>query len=188
MSASSIRATDSYQRLAITADTLHAMVAGGLIDEPERVELIDGDLVTMSPTYRPHARVQSKLNRIFANHNASGWEMLDGVSLRLDEYNEPMPDLCLVREGGDGDVVLPHEVGLLIEISDTTARKDRQLKAPLYARALIPELWIVDLDAGELVVHRAPSVQGWASVETHSFEATVSPLCAPDLAVCIGAL
>jgi hypothetical protein len=62
------------------------------------------------------------------------------------------------------DVAMPFEVMLVVEVSDSTARNDRLVKAPLYAKAGIPELWIVDLTTSETVVHRGPSEAGWADV------------------------
>lgn len=160
---------DGYDRLAITVAMLEAMVASGTIEDPARVELIEGELVTMSPTHLPHGRITAQLIRKLGNCISEGYEVVDGGSLRLNDYNEPMPDICIARTGITADVLSPADCVLVIEVSDSTARKDRLVKAPLYAKAGIPELWIVDLGAGETLVYRGPSEAGWEDVVTVPF-------------------
>jgi Uma2 family endonuclease len=95
--------------------------------------------------------------------------VLARVAVRLDDFNEPMPDICIARAGGTTDVLPPSDCVLVIEVSDSTARNDRLVKAQLYAKAGIPELWIVDLNTSETVVHRRPSEAGWADVMSVPF-------------------
>ena len=86
--------------LAITADMLAAMVAGGTIEDPARVELIEGELVTMSPVHRAHARMTSKLNAVLTASVGPQYEVLENISVRLSDFNEPIADLCIVKGGG----------------------------------------------------------------------------------------
>jgi Uma2 family endonuclease len=155
---------DGYSRLAITAQMLEAMVASGTIEDPARVELIEGELVTMSPTYRAHARMTARLIGMLTNNIPNTFEVYDGGSLRLNDYNEPMPDICVAHVGVTTDVLFPKDCVLVIEVSESTASRDRLVKAGLYAKAGIPELWIVDLNTSETVVHRGPSESGWAEI------------------------
>jgi Uma2 family endonuclease len=155
---------DGYNRLAITVQMLEAMVTSGTIEDPARVELIEGELIRMSPVHRAHARMTSKLNMLLSIRISAEFEVLENISVRLSEFNEPIADLCVVRAGGTTDVAMPFEVMLVVEVSDSTARNDRLVKAPLYAKAGIPELWIVDLNTSETLVHRGPSESGWAEV------------------------
>jgi Uma2 family endonuclease len=179
---------DGFPRLAITVDMLEAMVAAGTIDEPTRVELIEGELVTMSPVHRAHARMTSKLNARFVVAIKSIFEVLENVSIRLSEFNEPIADLCIVAAGNDAEVVMPLECALVIEVAEATARKDRLVKAPLYAKAGIAELWIVDLNTQETLVHRGPSAQGWATIDKTPFTAPLVPLFDDSLSVVISTL
>jgi Uma2 family endonuclease len=160
---------DGYNRLAITVQMLEAMVASGTIEDPARVELIEGELITMSPTYRAHARMTARLIGMLTNVLPSQFEVYDGGSLRLNDYNEPMPDVCVAHAGVTTDVLYPSDCVLVVEVSDSTARNDRLIKAQLYAKAGIPELWIVDLNTSETVVHRGPSEAGWAEVMSVPF-------------------
>lgn len=155
---------DGLARLAITVDMLDAMVASGTIDEPSQVELIEGELVFMSPTHVPHARLTSRLIRQLGNMTSDEYEVFDGVSLRINDYNEPMPDICIARAGVEKNVLAPADCVLVIEVSDATAIKDRVVKAPLYAKAGIPEFWIVDLTTSETIVHIGGTASGWTSV------------------------
>lgn len=164
-----LRRENGEARLAITVDMLAAMVASGTIEDPARVELIEGKLITLSPTHLPHGRITAWLIRQLGNCISEGYEVVDGGSLRLDDYNEPMPDICIARTGITADVLSPADCVLVIEVSDSTARKARLVKAPLYAKVGIPEFWIVDLNVGETVVHRGPSEAGWAQVASVPF-------------------
>ena len=160
---------DGMNRLAITVDMLEAMVASGTIEDPTRVELIEGELVTMSPVHRAHARMSSKLNAFLRNHLGTEFEVLENMSIRTSNVGEPIADLCVVKSGSETNVVFPIECVLVIEVSESTARRDRLIKAPLYAKAGIPELWIIDLNTLETIVHRSGSKTGWASVEAVPF-------------------
>jgi Uma2 family endonuclease len=160
---------DGYSRLVITVQMLEAMVASGTIEDPARVELIEGELITMSPTYRAHARMTARLIGVLTNGLPSQFEVYNGGSLRLNDYNEPMPDICVAHEGVTTDVLYPSDCVLVVEVSDSTARKDRLTKAGLYAKAGIPELWIVGLTTFETAVHRGPSEAGWSEVVSVPF-------------------
>ena len=164
-----LRKDDGYDRLAITVDMLEAMVASGTIEDPARVELLEGELFAMSPVHRAHARMTSRLNALLTASIGPQFEVLENISVRLSDFNEPIVDLCVVKAGGTSDVVMPFEVVLVIEVSDTTAASDRTQKAPLYAKAGIPEFWIIDLNAGETVVHRGPRETRWMQVDSVSF-------------------
>jgi Uma2 family endonuclease len=160
---------DGYNRLAITVQMLEAMVASGTIEDPARVELIEGELITMSPTYRAHARMTARLIGMLTSKMPTTFELYDGGSLRLNDYNEPMPDVCVAHDGVTTDVLYPKDCVLVIEGSDSTARNDCLIKAKIYGKAGIPELWIVDLNTSETVVHRGPSEAGWSEVVTVPF-------------------
>jgi Uma2 family endonuclease len=155
---------DGYNRLAITAQMLEAMVASGTIEDPARVELIEGELAVCTFVSRNEGRLKAKLLHQLANQVSSDFEVLARVSVRLDDHNEPMPDVCVAQAGVTTDVLFPKDCVLVIEVSESTASRDRLVKAGLYAKAGIPELWIVDLTTSETMVHRGPSEAGWAEI------------------------
>lgn len=164
-----LRRDDGYNRLAITVQMLQAMVASGTIEDPARVELIEGELAVCSFVSRIEGRLRAKLLAALTNQVSSEFEVLARVSVRLDDYNEPMPDICIARAGVTTDVLYPSDCVLLVEVSDSTARQDRTLKAQLYAKAGIPEYWVVDLTTSLTIVHRGPSEAGWSDVVSVPF-------------------
>jgi Uma2 family endonuclease len=183
-----VRAQDGYDRLAINVDMLDAMVAAGTIEDPTRVELIEGELVTMSPTHLPHARLTAKLIRHIGNSLTPEFEVFEGGSLRLNDYNEPMPDICVAKSGLTANVLTPADCVLVIEVSEATARKDRLVKAPLYGKAGIPEFWIVDINTSETIVHRGPSLSGWTDAKSIAFSGELQPLFDSDVKIVISNL
>jgi Uma2 family endonuclease len=165
-----LRKEDGSSRLAISVAMLEAMVASGTIEDPTRVELIEGELITMSPTHVPHGRMTARLIRLLGNCITSAYEVVDGGSLRLNDYNEPMPDICIARAGVTTDVLYPSDCVLVIEVSESTVRQDRHVKSKLYAQAGIPEYWVVDLATSQTIVHRGPSPSGWREVVDMPFD------------------
>jgi Uma2 family endonuclease len=155
---------DGYNRLAITVQMLEAMVASGTIDDPARVELIEGELAVCTFVSRGEGRLKAKLLHQLANQVSPELEVLARVSVRLDDHNEPMPDICIAHADVTTDVLFAKDCVLVIEVSESTASRDRLIKAGFYAKAGIPELWIVDLTTSETVVHRGPSETGWAGI------------------------
>jgi Uma2 family endonuclease len=133
----------------ITIDEYYEMARIGLIDPDARVELIEGEIVAMAPIGNPHAYVVDMLaERLFAIARGRGHVRVQGA-LRLSNQTELQPDLSLLklpseqyrqRQASASDALL------VIEVSDTTLRKDMQVKIPLYARHGVPEVWIVDLE------------------------------------------
>jgi Uma2 family endonuclease len=155
---------DGDRRLAITVQMLEALVNSGTIEDPTRVELIEGELAVCTFVSRGEGRLKAKLLHQLANQVSSDFEVLARVSVRLDDHNEPMPDICVARVGVTTDVLFPKDCVLVIEVSESTASRDCLVKAGLYAKAGIPELWIVDLNTSETVVYRGPSESGWAEI------------------------
>jgi Uma2 family endonuclease len=108
---------------------------------------------------------------------------------RLDRFSEPQPDVTLFRPRADNyrtrERPGPADVLLLVEVADSSLRYDRAVKLPLYARAGIGEVWIVDLRRRVVDVHRTPAGDGYATVATHGPEDTVTLALAPEIAVAL---
>ena len=154
------------QRL-LTVDEYHAMAHAGILCEDDRLELIDGKITLMSPVGDPHIACINRLDRLF--HERLIREEIADVyvsvqnPVRLDRYNEPEPDLVLARfPDGPRAAPRPDQILLLIEVSDTTLRRDREVKLPRYARAGIPEVWIVVLAEQRIEVYREPEGEAYA--------------------------
>jgi Uma2 family endonuclease len=150
--------------------------------EDERIELLEGLLVAMSPPAAPHSFAINKLTMLFAQ--AIGTRAIVQVQnpLAVSDSSKPQPDLALLR---DEDYSREHATWafLVVEVSDSSLRKDRLVKAALYARARIPEYWIVNLDDRVLEVYRDPRDGIYARATSHRPGETLSPEAFGDIRV-----
>ena len=147
-----------------SADEYQAMGTAGIFHPEERLELIRGYILPMSPIGHRHVNCLIQLNRLMVRRTDPHALVSIQSSIRLGDDSEPEPDLVLLAPKSDYAVRLPRatDVLLLIEVADSTVRFDREVKLPLYAQAGIPETWIVNLDAGHLEVYRRPGPKGYA--------------------------
>ncbi|MDQ3238694.1 MAG: Uma2 family endonuclease [Actinomycetota bacterium] len=144
----------------------HRMAEVGILHEDDRVELIEGEIVEMAAIGTRHFTCVNGLNKLLVI--SVGDEAIVSVQnpVRLDENNEPQPDLAVIR-ARDYRVSLPgpEDVRLLIEVSDTILAYARNVKLPLYAQAGIPEVWIVDLTGEIIERHTEPSGSDYRHTE-----------------------
>src|SRR5262249_21192817 len=156
----------------------YRMADAGILRPTDRVELIEGEVVEMSPIGDRHAIAVNRANMVFARGLGDKVVVSVQNALRINPYNEPQPDVVLIRarEGFYGiQHPRPDDVILLIEISDTTVRYDRNVKLPIYARSGIREVWIVDLNEKSIHIHREPSNSIYGVVETKTRGESLSP-------------
>ncbi|MCL6606879.1 MAG: Uma2 family endonuclease [Geminicoccaceae bacterium] len=153
-----------------TVDAYHKMAETGILGEDDRVELLDGEIVDMPPISAEHAGTVNLTLAAFARRVVHGRHLLSVQNpLRLDPWNEPVPDLLVLRWRQDAYTKAlpgPADVLLLVEVMRSSHDYDRRIKLPLYARFGIPEVWLVDLPAERVEVHREPSAEGYRSVHT----------------------
>jgi Uma2 family endonuclease len=140
-----------------TVEDYHHMAEAGILCEDDPVELIDGEIIQMSPIGGPHVTCVRKLTHLLVSRLDQGVFVNIQGPVRLSEYDEPEPDVAVVRVRDYGDELpTPADVLLLIEVADTTLRYDRTRKLPLYAGAGIPEVWLVDLQGEAIERHTEP--------------------------------
>jgi Uma2 family endonuclease len=151
-------------RRRFTAAEYHQMVEVGILAEDDRVELIEGEIIEMSPIGRRHAATVNRLNELFV-HAFSDVALVGPQNpVQLSGDSEPQPDLALVRRRPDFyDSALPgaEDVFLVVEVSDTTVAYDRRLKIPLYGRNGITEAWLIDLNDQTITIYRDPGPAGY---------------------------
>lgn len=146
----------------ITVDEYHAMGQAGVFRDGERVELLDGHLLPMSPVGDAHFVVTNQLVYLLGQACFRETPPLAVLSvqnpIRLDDRSEPEPDLALLRPDSlaRGRVARPDDVLLIVEVSDTTLAFDRGVKRARYARAGIPEVWVVSTKGRYVEVARHP--------------------------------
>ena len=160
------------------------MVEVGLLTEDDRVELLRGFLVTMSPQKAPHAGVIERLDRLFQSRLGDRASVRVQLPLALSDDSEPEPDLALVTPG-DHDETHPRTALLVVEVADTTLRKDRRIKAALYAAAGIPEYWVVNLLDRVIEVHAEPGASGYATIASRSRGQSIRLVTVPDCEIAV---
>ncbi len=167
-----------------TRDEYARMVETGIIQRDERVELLDGEVVTMTPQHLPHAATVDALREVLQDVFGKAFRIRVQLPLALGRHSEPEPDIAVVA-GGRWDFVADHPTtaALVVEVADASLGKDRLQKGRLYAKAGIPEYWIVDLPNGCLEVCREPGKQGYRSTVRLNRNQVVTPLQAPDVSV-----
>jgi Uma2 family endonuclease len=140
--------------------------------EDEKIELLEGRLVQMSPQGGPHRFAVRRLTEILLPALAGRAQIHAQMPFAASELSEPEPDISVVACADYLDDP-PASAYLLIEVADSSLRRDRRVKAPLYSAAGVKEYWIVDL-AGEAVeVYREPGPHGYANVTRHGRDAVL---------------
>jgi Uma2 family endonuclease len=171
-----------------TVDEYGRMIDFGLLGHDARIELIEGDIIDMSPIGRRHMSRVVRLGTLF--HERLGRRATISVqnALILGDRSAPEPDIVLLRWRDDFyDAVdaTPADVLLLIEVADSSLEYDRATKGLLYARAGILDYWITNLVDNEVEVRRDPSPEGYKSVQMLNPGDVIRPLAFPDLDVAV---
>ena len=146
-------------RRRFTVSEYYKMAEVGILKDDERVELIHGKIIKMSPIGNPHKACVDRLHEMLIlipdrKHIISGQN-----PVRLGEIEDPQPDFAILKYRKDfykNQYTQPEDVMLIIEVSDTNFFRDRNVKLPLYANAGIPEYWIVDLKKERVLVFTKP--------------------------------
>jgi Uma2 family endonuclease len=169
------------------------MIEKGVFRPDERLELLGGELVVREPQGGPHAFAIERTAKALLKAFESTWRIRVQLPIALDEDSEPEPDVSVVAGALEGaSRELPSQAVLVVEIADSTLVSDREHKGSLYARARVPEYWIVNLNDLVLEVYREPgpdssALYGWAyrSVQSLSVQKHTSPLAAPTSRIAV---
>lgn len=154
-------------RHRITVDEYYRMAEVGLLAQDARVELIEGEIFDMAPIGSRHGGIVSRLDHRLIHAIGDGAIARVQQPLRLSRSSEPQPDLAIVRVREDfytRSHPTASDVLLIVEVSETTFRYDQRIKAPLYARHGIPELWIIDLEHLQMHLLRSPQGETYAEL------------------------
>jgi len=170
----------SIRRKVWTREEAQRLVDSGF-PNAEKLELVNGELIDRMGKRHPHVLwhnlVRQWLINVFGGDFVQSEDPIDVAPEDLPT-NEPEPDLVVttksVREFTTSPK--PDEIRLVVEISDTTVKYDRTVKASLYARAGIPEYWVVDVPQKRLIVHRAPNNGEYTSITIHASGEIITPL------------
>ena len=171
-------------RRQYTVTEYHQMIAAGVLTKEDRVELLNGEIVEMSPINPSHAAAVDRISRLF--HRRAGDEVLvrGQNPVTLDDYSEPEPDLSIVVFRPDFYALShprPADVLLLIEVAESSGQKDRLTKQPAYAASGIREYWIVDLPQDLIEVCTQPVESVYQSIRQVARGGSLTPELLPGL-------
>lgn len=164
----------------------YRMAETGVLKPDARVELIDGEIIDKSPIGPFHGGVTNYLIEFFTAKSKGRWRTTVQNPVRLDDYSEPQPDLALVKPSPDfyrKRHPQPEDVYLVVEVSNTSLALDREKKLPVYGRAGIAEVWIIDLAGLTVEVYREPHFTGYESKTILRPGNQARPQAFPDVAV-----
>jgi Uma2 family endonuclease len=176
------------KRRRFTVDEYHRMGEVGILTRQDRVELIDGEIVEMTPIGASHARCVMYLNDVFVRRLQGRALVSPQGPLRLSQWSEPEPDLALLRvplERYAKRIPATTDALLVVEATDTSQYRDRVVKLPRYSAAGVPEVWIVDLEGGAVEVYRQPSPEGYQETARRERGEEVAPAAFPDVVLAV---
>lgn len=161
-----------------TVDEFHRMTETGILSPDDRVELINGEIIAMTPMGPRHASrtrvIYRRLERLLGNEAVVSMQLPVNLGSA-----EPYPDVSVARWREDlyeEAHPTPGDVLLLVEVADSTVLYDRNVKSRMYAHAAIPEYWVVDLPQNTVVVHLDPAAGDYSDVREYDLaESFVSP-------------
>jgi len=181
-------AAEGLPRRRFTVAELEAMTTAGILEEDERIELIGGEIVPMSPKGNQHEILKAALNIHWARKLPADLMLVTETTFRLttDTYLEP--DFVFYPKATGIAGLSAATVRLVVEIADSSLGYDLGRKAGLYASFGIGELWVIDAVRLVTHIHREPTPSGYRSVTTLSKDERLIPLAEPALVVALGAL
>lgn len=170
------------QRELLTVDQYEQMIEDGVFAEDDRLELIRGEIVEMSPIGDRHALCVMLVCDCFADLRPAAIVNPQNPLRLARQESAPQPDVVLLRRRPDFSVRPPGpaDVLLVVEVADSSLAYDRDVKIPLYAEAGIPEAWLMDLKSKRIFSYREPSPDGYQQVHEHRRGEWISPEAFPD--------
>jgi len=172
------------------------LVEQGIFRAGEPIELVGGQLMVAEPQGSRHAATVSLVADALRAAFGSGWYVMAQLPVALDDESEPEPDVAVVRgaarEYWDAH---PSRPVLVVEVADSSVALDREYKASLYARAGVPDCWIVCVEEGIVEVYRQPvpspeAQYGWRYAEMQRLGrgASVAPVASPSASILVADL
>jgi len=178
----------ALSRVRFTVDDYHRMAEVGILNPGQRVELLDGEIVEMTPIGAKHAYCVAELCGLLRDQLGDAYLVFPQNPIQINEHTEPEPDLAIINRSSirsRDQLPSARDVRLLIEVAESSLEKDTQIKLPLYAKAGVVEVWIADLTSRTLHVYRRPADGKYAEHQTITGDQSITPVNFPDLAVAI---
>jgi Uma2 family endonuclease len=176
--------TTKLLRRLFTVTEYNRMVEAGILTKDDRVELIRGEIIQMSPIGRRHAAAVNRLVRIFTERLGDCIVLAPQNPVELDNHSEPQPDIALLHPRADfyeSGHPTQQDVFLLVEVADSTIAFDRSVKVALYAEGNLNEVWLVDVTGQYIEVYRQSDQTGYQQQERFYRGQTVAMQAFPDV-------
>lgn len=173
---------DVVRPYRLTGDQVRAMVETGVLPPDLRFELVEGQIVEISPISNRHNAFVLEMIHQATGALPKGYVAASGVSLQVDAHTELIPDLLIVKHSGEfrNRPLRGKDALLVVEVSHSTRKYDAVAKAIFYASAGVQEYMVVDIEARELIVHRDPKDFGYSTITRHQ-RGRISPLALPKI-------
>jgi Uma2 family endonuclease len=174
-----------------TADEYQRMGETGILCPDDRVELIDGEVVVMTPIGPRHNACVSSATRALVLAAGEAAIVLPQGSVRLDLHNEPQPDLVLLKPRNDfyaSRHAGPADILLVVEIAASSIEYDQDVKARIYAEFGVPEYWLVDLNANMVSRYSLPEEGVFRAVEQNRRDESIAPMLLPACVISVNTL
>ena len=171
-----------------TAERYLRLVDEGVLGPDDRVELLEGVIVSMAPQNVPHAAGVTRATRYLTLAVGDRALVRPQLSFIAGKYSVPEPDIAVIAGGLDAsDGAHPRDALLVVEVSDSSLKQDRMTKAPMYAAANLPEYWIVNLRDGCVEVRREPEPKGrrYRSVAIRRRGESIEPVALPGVHIAV---
>lgn len=180
--------TTGLLRRLFTVKEYNRMVEAGILTEDDRVELIRGEIVQMSPIGRRHAAHVRRLDTLLSEKLGRRALVDTQNPIELDDASQPQPDVALLQTRADfyeSGHPQAEDILLIVEVADTTVETDRDVKIPLYAQQGISEVWLVDINGQCLEVYRQPSAEGYQERQKFYRGQTLFIQAFPDVEIAV---
>lgn len=181
----------AVRRRLFTADEYQRMGEVGILSENDRVELIDGEIITKMSIGPRHNACVSRATHALVTAVGSNAIVLPQGSVRVNPRSEPEPDLVLLRPRPDfyaSRLAGPADILLIVEIAQSSIDFDRTVKAGLYARCGVTEYWLADLNANALFCYSEPRGESYQTIQQYHRGDTIAPQLLPDCTIAVDVL
>jgi Uma2 family endonuclease len=173
-------------RHKLSVSDYYRMGDAGILNEDDRIELIEGELIDMAPIGSRHVAAVMRLTHVLTQVVSNQAYVSVQNPLLLSGHSVPQPDFLVLKRRTDfysDGLPKPEDVYWLIEVSDSTIDYDRKTKLPLYAQHGIPEVWIINLNNLSLERYSQPNETGYGHCETLDKTGKISPTALPDVVI-----
>jgi Uma2 family endonuclease len=169
-----------------TISEYYQMAEVGILTPSDRVELINGEIISMSPIGKRHAACVDRIARLCFERFGESVIVRVQNPILLNNLSEPQPDITLLQPRSDfyaSGHPQPVDIFLIVEVADSSINYDQEVKIPLYSASGITEVWLVDLNQNILQVYQQPTATGYQMIQSFQPEDSLSPLAFPEINV-----